>query len=173
MKVVVGLGNPGDEYKDTRHNTGKIVLGWLGGLAAVKGVRLVELDSFMNDSGPAFKEYLSARKLKLRPDDLLIIHDDLDIKLGRAKMTFGRSGGGHKGVESVIRVLKSRDFWRLRIGIQPKRRPDPKKVKDFLLSNFTPAEQKIIAKEIKKLVEAVEMWVEKPEKAMGFINQRK
>lgn len=180
MKVIVGLGNPGKEYASTRHNAGKML--WdeaLKKLSQTASVRFIFPDEFVNNSGPALKKALTKLKLKPKPMDILVIHDDLDIELGRAKMSFGRSSGGHKGIESVIRVLKTNQFWRLRIGVQLKRKParpaggtDSKKVRDFLLSSFTPAEQKIITKEIKRLIEGIEIWLDNPVKATSFINRK-
>lgn len=170
MKVVVGLGNPGKEYANTRHNAGKMILDAAEKkLSGKPRVKFIFPDQFMNNSGPALKKSLGKTQ---KPADILVIHDDLDIELGRAKLSFGRSSAGHKGVESVIKALRTDQFWRLRIGVAPKRKLDAKKVKDFLLSHFTAAEQKIIAKEIKRLIEGVELWLEKPEKAMLMINRK-
>lgn len=174
MKLIVGLGNPGKEYASTRHNAGKMVLDAAekspyGRSAAGRRVRFIFPGGLMNNSGPALKKSLGK---SIKPADILVIHDDLDIELGRAKFSFGRSSGGHKGVESIIKALKTDKFWRLRIGVQPKRKPDSRKIKDFLLSNFTPTERKLIIKEIKRLVAVVELWIENPDKAMSITNQK-
>jgi len=87
-------------------------------------------------------------------------------------MTFGKSAARHKGVDSVIKTLKSKKFWRLRIGVLPKRKPIREKMKNFLLGKFSPAEEKIIKKTIKKAAEGIGLWIENPAKAMNFVNQK-
>lgn len=191
MKIIVGLGNPGDKYQKTRHNAGEFYLAKLGKAWGVKdfedaksadyaevktkggsasaggrtSVMLIFPKEFMNNSGPALKKALAKLKIKSKPQDILIIHDDLDIDFGRMKLSFAKSSAGHKGVESVIKSLKNDKFWRLRIGIAPKKKPDHKKIVDFLLKKFTPAEEKILNKNFKKISAGLETWLSRPDQA--------
>lgn len=167
MKAIVGLGNPGPEYENMRHNVGRQVAQKIAkhfefpeleesktllGIAS-KGsinkekITIVMPDTFMNKSGKA------VAALGVKPKDLVIIHDDSDLPLGTFKVSFAKNSGGHKGVESVMRAIKSKDFWRIRIGIQKKKRVDAMKL---VLQRFTPAEQLIVKKIEKKIIELLE-----------------
>ena len=119
IKIIVGLGNPGQKYENTYHNVGSLFIEYLKNnpLLTTK-YKIQNTNSFMNNSGPAVQKIL--KYFKNKPEEILIIHDDSDIELGKYKLSFGRSSAGHKGVESIIRTLKTKDFWRLRIGIRPK-----------------------------------------------------
>ena len=185
MKIIVGLGNPGPEYQKTRHNTGEFYLSQLiktWPLLSVsqtnRKVKFILPKEFMNNSGAGLKKELAKLKLKIKPQDILVIHDDLDIEFGRIKLSFGKSSAGHKGVESIIKLLKTNKFWRLRVGIAPQKKPlsraksreDHKKMVDFILKKFTPSEEKILNKNFKKISEGLETWLVHPDKAMLLIN---
>src|SRR3990167_5086571 len=139
--VIVGLGNPGSEYIDTRHNTGRIFLEAFAkandfskwqldkktkaliseGKIGKDKVLLVEPETFMNKSGEVFKK-LQATSYKLKAknkeiSNLIVLHDDLDIPFGKFKISFNKSSGGHKGVESIIKAVKTQAFTRIRVGI--------------------------------------------------------
>ncbi|MEK7500780.1 MAG: aminoacyl-tRNA hydrolase [Patescibacteria group bacterium] len=187
MKVIIGLGNPGNDYTKTRHNAGEFYLAKLarvwgaGDFKDIKSADYAEVKvgkekvllifpkEFMNNSGPALKKALAKLKIKTKPQDILVMHDDLDIDFGRVKLSFAKSSAGHKGVESVIKNLKSDKFWRLRIGIAPKKKPEHKKIVDFLLKKFTPAEEKMLNKNFKKISAGLETWLSRPEKAVSII----
>ena len=187
MKLIVGLGNPGKEYEATRHNVGFAMIDFLvpadeweestkaNALYArskdLKNTELLKPLTFMNKSGDAVG--YAKRKHKIKPENVLVIHDDLDIEVGRIKMTFAKSSAGHKGVESIVKALKTEKFWRLRIGIAPKRKPDHKRIKDWILSPFTPAEKKFVLKNKKKILEGISLWLEHPEKGMQLVNTEK
>ena len=115
---------------------------------------LAKPQTFMNKSGVAVAAL--AKFYKIKPKDIWIIHDDIDILWESFKISFGRSSGGHKGVESIIGALKTKDFWRIRIGIQPtlKKHTPAEKI---ILKKFTPAELKILGNTIKKAVSQLEM----------------
>ncbi|MBI2052288.1 MAG: aminoacyl-tRNA hydrolase [Candidatus Sungbacteria bacterium] len=188
MKVIVGLGNPGDKYQKTRHNTGEFYLTklrnawsekdftesktalWLE--TKISGVKtyLIFPTEMMNNSGNSLKKTLTKLKINPKPADILVVHDDLDIGLGRMKMSFGRSSAGHNGVESVIKMLKTNKFWRLRVGIGLKKKPDGKKLIDFILKKFSPAEERVLNKNFKKISASLATWLTQPEKAMSEIN---
>lgn len=130
MKILFGIGNPDPEYEGTRHNIGRAFAAHEGGH---------ESDTYVNQSGVAVK------KLKVKPENLIVAHDDLDIEFGKFKLSFDRNSAGHKGVESIIRALKTKKFWRLRFGIANSKLKAARKagnVPDFVLSKFTSAEQK-------------------------------
>ncbi len=132
FKLIIGLGNPSKEYEKTFHNVGSLFADFLNEKTGrqwekskkfeyFKNDKVIVIKSsvFMNESGKAVLEavkYFSAGNA-VKPEQILIIHDDADIELGKYKLQFNRSSAGHKGVESVIHALKTQKFWRLRIGI--------------------------------------------------------
>jgi PTH1 family peptidyl-tRNA hydrolase len=134
IRLFVGLGNPGTEYEATRHNAG---FWWLDALAAKLGARLVpersyqalaarvnrsagpvwllEPMTYMNRSG--YSVATLARFFKVAPDEILVVHDELDLQPGQAKLKLGGSAAGHNGLKDIHAQLGSLDFWRLRLGI--------------------------------------------------------
>lgn len=167
MKLIIGIGNPDPEYAQTRHNVGWMFLDWLqkkckGGPFTLEKklnseVASVEVDdikcrmakptTFVNKSGDAAKRLKPWAKAK--NEDIVVVHDDLDIPFGNCKLSFEKNSGGHKGVESVMAALKTKKFWRIRIGtgtraIDKARDQSDKKrdefVRDFVLKKFTPSQ---------------------------------
>src|SRR3989344_5947031 len=114
VKLIIGLGNPGKEYVKTYHNAGFLFVNFIKEIDI--NIKALKTDTYINQSGQFVKKALKA--LKYKPEELLIAHDDSDIELGKYKISFGRSSAGHKGVESIIKELKTKNFWRLRIGIR-------------------------------------------------------
>jgi len=176
MKLVVGLGNPGAEYKDTRHNTGRILVGLVEKKLDSKiKVKFITPDTFMNNSGKALSPLIKTKK---DLENLVVIYDDLDLPLGKMKISFNRSSGGHNGLNSVIKALKSQEFVRIRVGISPAtpkgvvRKPKGEKaVLNFLLGEFKKSELETLKKLSKKIAEAVEtIFTESKEKAMSIYN---
>lgn len=183
MKLIIGLGNQGEEYDSTRHNVGFIIADKIAKDAgskfsfekkfnaevaksrfADKPAILAKPWTFVNKSGEA------ARKLKLfyktKPVDIVVVHDDLDIEFGEFKLSFAKDSGGHRGVQNIIDNLKTNKFWRLRIGTANRKlttaRHNPLKAKreavgHFVLSKFTPSEQDELKKVIKKALERLSM----------------
>jgi PTH1 family peptidyl-tRNA hydrolase len=175
----VGLGNPGEEYVDTRHNAGRMMLLWLAKndgaewktdkklnaqVAKIKigksSVVLVLPDSFMNNSGKSVKPLIGSLKAA---EKLMVIYDDLDLPFGSAKMSFNKSSGGHRGLESVIKALKTEKFARIRIGTSPTsptgkmRKPQgEEKVMKHILGKFKPDEMLILKKLSKKVSQSLE-----------------
>ena len=167
MVLIVGLGNPGSKYKFTRHNVGFRVIDKLASLT-LKGVVLAKPKSFMNLSGQAVKNLLKNHKLK--PDNLIVVHDDIDIPLGKIRIVKNRGAAGHKGVQSIVNELKSKNFIRFRIGIQPKF-GKPKSPERFVLQKFNKKEEEIVKEVIQETVEAIEFSLkEGVEKAMAKFN---
>ena len=175
MKLVVGLGNPGKEYENTRHNTGRILVGILEKKIGNCKIKFITPDVFMNNSGKTVAPLIKNKKdLK----DLVVIYDDIDLPIGKIKISFNRSSGGHNGLQSIIKALKSEEFLRIRIGTAPAtpsgkiRKPKGEKaVLNFLLGEFKKPELEIIKKLSKEVAEAVEMiFAEGKEKAMSLYN---
>jgi PTH1 family peptidyl-tRNA hydrolase len=176
MKLVVGLGNPGVEYDNTRHNTGRIMVALVEKkLEDNSKIKFLTPDTFMNNSGKIVAPFVKNKKdLK----DLVVIYDDIDLPLGRMKISFNRSSGGHNGLGSVIKSLKSEEFLRIRVGIAPStpsgklRKPKGEKaVLQFLLGEYKKSELDELKKLSKKVAEAVEMiFAEGSQKAMSLYN---
>ena len=168
MFLIVGLGNPGQKYKDTRHNVGSEVVNELKSFNLEK-VILQKPQTFMNQSGRTVRT--SLRKYKLGLNNLIIIHDDIDLPLGKIRIAKNRGSAGHKGVESIMNELRTKDFIRLRIGILPKA-GKPKNPEKFVLQKFNKDERKIIKEVIKKTAEAAELFLrEGLDKTMGKFNK--
>lgn len=148
MKLIVGLGNPGKEYENTRHNVGFILLDKLAVSKDVKFKEISKLNciitqiddyylckptTFMNKSGDAVSKV--SNFYKILPKDIIVVHDDLDLEFGVVKKQFGRGSAGHNGVEDIIQKLGTKDFWRIRVGIgKPSNRMS---TSDYVLNNFT------------------------------------
>lgn len=178
MKLIVGLGNPDKKYSKTRHNAGFLVLDLLqkeitdlsdwqeshkfqsmvseGKINGDK-VILAKPLTYMNNSGRAVSALVNYYHIK--PSDIYLVHDDIDISLGQLKIKKTGSAAGHKGIQSVIDQLKTSDFNRLRVGIQPingKKKPADK----LVLKNFGWLEKKTIKKGIVETVEKLKEIIE-------------
>ncbi len=115
----------------------------------LNGLKLVHLDTFMNKSGNGVAKVVKSKKAA---EKLVVIYDDLDLPLGVVKMSFDRGSGGHKGIESIVRALKTQAFIRIRVGIGKKN-----DVEKHILGKFTPREKEELKKVFKKVVAAVEV----------------
>lgn len=188
MKIIIGLGNPGKKYEKTRHNIGFLFLDFLAKNLAPqlkwqekksfqaqilkmqledKEIYLIKPQTFMNSSGLTV---LSLKKKFPNFDwskDFWVIHDDLDLIFGRIKISFGASSAGHKGVESIINSLNSKNFWRLRLGIGPTHKPS----EIFVLEKFSPEEEKKLNEIFKRGQEALILALENPSQAMNLFNR--
>jgi len=175
MKLVVGLGNPGKEYENTRHNTGRIMVGMVEKKLDEMKIKFITPDNFMNNSGKAVAPLIKTKK---DLENLVVIYDDIDLPLGKMKISFNRSSGGHKGLNSIIKALKSEEFLRIRIGISPEtpsgkvRKPKGEKaVLNFILGIYKKSELEKLKKLSQKVAEAVKMiFTESKEKAMSLFN---
>lgn len=169
MKIIVGLGNPGQEYSLTRHNVGFMavdelarrweVAGWRSKfdalLAEYRGaepVILVKPQTYMNLSGTAVGALVRWHKLK--PEDVIVIYDDLDLPVGKMRIRGQGGAGGHRGIESLLVHLGQDAFARVRIGIG--RPPQGWETANYVLSRFTNDEQPLISDTIAKVADAVE-----------------
>ncbi|KKT96421.1 MAG: Peptidyl-tRNA hydrolase [Parcubacteria group bacterium GW2011_GWA2_45_15] len=158
MYIIVGLGNPGQEYAHTRHNTGRMTQQYISEHVPKLSAKFVFLDTFMNKSGQGIAKVV---KSKGAAKKLIVIHDDLDLPLGTLKISYNRGSGGHKGLESIIRALKTKEFVRIRIGIgptSPRLRGASKKadVEKHILGKFKKSEMDILKKVFKRAQGAVE-----------------
>lgn len=193
--LIVGLGNPGEEYEKTRHNAGRIVLEYIAkaqgfsdwkvdmktkSLRSKGEIEKEKFDfmlpeTFMNNSGNAVAPIIDDKK-KLK--NLVVVYDDLDIPVGSLKISFNRSSGGHNGLQSIIKKVKSEEFVRIRIGVSPKtptgkiKKPNGEdKILKFLLGEFKDDELKILKKQSKQVAEIlVCISAESKDKAMSLYN---
>ena len=149
MKLIVGLGNPGEEYVNTRHNAGHLFVEEFQKVASSKNFVVRKTDTFMNESGKYVRNLVDKYKLDL--SELYIVHDDLDILLGSYKIQLGRGPKDHNGVASVDRDLGSKDYWHVRIGVD-KRDPGNRVLgEEYVLQNFTDEERQTLNKVIKEI----------------------
>jgi PTH1 family peptidyl-tRNA hydrolase len=173
MKVVVGLGNPGRQYEQTRHNIGFMVLDYLASAPHVSGWRsrfqglvtetseasqpvlLVKPETFMNLSGRCVRQVVDF--YKLAPSDVLIICDDIALPLGKLRVKASGSSGGQNGLKSIEQSLGTQNFARLRVGVgQPSEYQD---AADYVLSRFKPGELATVEDAIARSAQAVMLWV--------------
>lgn len=131
----------------------------------------------MNKSGDSFKQLASKIVSKKKAEKLIVVHDDIDLPFGIFRISFGKNAGGHKGVESIVKAIKTKDFIRIRIGVSPAtpkgktKKPPADKVTDFIIGNFRPKELEIIKKISKKITSAIEILAsEGAQKAMSVYN---
>lgn len=182
--IIVGLGNPGEEYSDTRHNAGWIAVehfakkndadDWKddkkAGANVAKGVVgkhsivYVLPTTYMNNSGKAVAKFVLGPKMA---KNLVVVHDDMDLPLGKVKVSFGKNSGGHRGVESVMQSIKSKEFARIRIGVSPEnakgvaKKPNGEDaVLKFIVGKFKPSEVSEIKALCKKTDEALATIIE-------------
>lgn len=188
MKLIVGLGNPGDEYIDSRHNIGFSVIKSLAKVFKVsfkrdrgtfslsarakiarENIVLGMPFTFMNLSGVAVKALL--KKYKIDLNDLLVVSDDLDLELGRLKIRPYGSSGGHRGLDSIIEALGREEFARLRIGIG--KAPEDSEASIYVLAPFGKKEKTEVKKVIDQAIACCESWVTKGvTETMNIFNRR-
>ena len=190
MIIILGLGNPGKKFEKTRHNIGFLVVDRFSRKNKFPKFRtkknffsmisekriwgekiiLVKPQTFMNNSGKAVK--LLIDKYKIKTENLFVIHDDLDIPFGKIKISFGKGSGGHKGIQSIIDEIKTKNFLRFRVGIGTKNDKAKVDIKKFVLQKFSKEERKILKKAIELTCKAIEMVIkEGVEKTMSEFNK--
>jgi len=186
MKLIFGLGNPGRQYAGTRHNAGFMVLERLANRHALSGVKqkfhsavldgriadtrcmLFEPQTYMNRSGLAVAE--AAKFYSLEPSELLIVVDDVSLPCGTIRLRAEGSAGGHNGLSDIEKALGTRQYPRLRIGIDS---PGRASQVDYVLGKFSPDQQKAIDPALDDACDAIETWLrEGIDKAMSLYNQR-
>ncbi len=190
--VIVGLGNPGAEYENTRHNAGRMAVmqyakkndaeEWREDKKAVATVAkndsavFVLPDTFMNKSGSAVLKFVKSAKAA---EKMVVVYDDLDLPIGKIKLSYDRGSGGHKGLDSIMRAVKTRKFARIRIGVSPetaggtlKKPQGDKGVNDFILGKFKPSEIEELKKVFKRTAEGITAIIENgPMLAMNEFNR--
>lgn len=193
MFLIVGLGNPGKKFEKTRHNVGFRVVNEFAkknnfpdfkiskkfnaliseGEFNNEKVILAKSQTFMNLSGKAVKKLVSSFRFQV--SGLWVVHDDIDLPLGKIRIVKNRGSAGHKGVESIIRAINSKNFVRFRIGIKSQKIENRKqKVEVFVLQKFNKDEEKIIKEVTQKTVEEIEFSLKEGlEKAMAKFNNEK
>lgn len=189
MHLIVGLGNPGSKYDGTRHNVGFQILDYLAAennvqfhdskwqaqvaKTSLKGVPvlLVKPETFMNESGRAVG--FIASYYRVSPQNIIVIHDDLDIELTRLKAVVNRGAGGHNGITSIINHLGTKDFVRIRFGVgRPK--SENASASKFVLSRFGAEELSVVGEKLKETAGYIELILVKGVvPAMGMINDRR
>ena len=169
MKLIVGLGNPGHEYENTRHNIGFQLLNYIAKSKNIQFLRnkfngeytemsingekviLLKPLSYMNLSGTVVEKYVSFYKIDVH--DILIIQDDLDMNFGRVKIVHNSSSGGHNGIKDIERCLGTKEYTRLKIGIANDKSID---TKDYVLGKFTEEEKNVLQLVDKNLVNVID-----------------
>lgn len=184
MKFIVGLGNPGNEYDNTRHNIGRGVLelfrkenkfeDWFEhkksnsliseGKIGKDKITLILPETFMNTSGNSVMHFVKNKK---QAQNTLVVYDDLDLGIDSQKLSFNKGSGGHKGIESIIKKIKTKEFNRLRLGIAPitptgkvKKVSGEEKVRKHVLAKFKPSEDSIIKKQKKRASKAITLFIQ-------------
>lgn len=181
MKLVVGLGNPGKEYKETRHNIGFMVLdnylgkvSWKNKLESMfymkeisgEEVIFIKPETYMNLSGIAVKKVMKYYNIDI--EDILVIQDDLDMELGKYKLKKNSSSGGHNGIKSIISEIESDEFARLKIGIGKDERIP---VDKYVLSKLSSKEKEIIKDNYENFNKIIDLFINKGiEKAIQLYN---
>lgn len=192
MILIIGLGNHGKKYEFTRHNLGFLVLDRFSkrnhfefksskklkskiakSCFGRKRVVLAKPQTFMNNSGKAVKSLTT--NYKRQTTNIWVIHDDIDLLLGKMKIVKNRGAGGHKGVQSIINEMKTKNFVRFRLGINPRYKTMKKwsndAMKKFVLKKFTKTEKEVIKKVVENCVKALEITLKEGlEKAMNEFN---
>ncbi len=171
MKLIVGLGNPGNKFNNTRHNVGFKILDYLAEKKEVKFkkmifypakvvdckiensiVKLLKPQSFMNNSGDVVRKLM--KRYSFNVDDILIVYDDVDLPFGKLRIRKKGSAGTHNGVKSIVNSLNSDSFKRIRFGIGPKQKNYS--MNDYVLGKFTIDEDLVVKNVLEKVTDAVE-----------------
>lgn len=149
--LIIGLGNPGQKYQHNRHNVGQMFVDYLLENRKLQNAnyKLLKTDCFMNESGKFVKTQSS--KFKVLNQDLVIVHDDLDIPLGKFKIQFGVGPKVHNGLDSIEENLKTKDFWRVRIGVDYRNPENRTPGEKYVLEDFL-REEKVILNELFPLI---------------------
>lgn len=191
MMLILSLGNPGKKFEKTRHNVGFLVVDEFReknnfpdfklskklmaeiseGFSNERKIILAKPQTFMNASGRAVK--ILNTRYRIPNTNLWVVHDDIDLPLGKIRIVKNRGAAGHKGVQSIINEIKTKNFIRFRIGIKSQKAKDRlQKTEKFVLEKFSKEEEKILKKVVEETVEAIEITIkEGVEKAMAKYNQ--
>jgi len=149
MKLIIGLGNPGEKYKNNRHNIGHLVAGELVKLQVPKDFIVKRTNVFMNDSGNFVKKLVDQYHIEF--SNLWVIHDDLDIPLGSYKIQNGKGPKLHNGINSIEQELGREDFWRVRVGVDSRKEGVRISGEQYVLQDFSGEEVKLLKPAIEEI----------------------
>jgi peptidyl-tRNA hydrolase, PTH1 family len=193
MHLIVGLGNPEEKYKDTRHNIGYSIIDSFRthhqdlfqefslvkknqtliseGMISDRKIFLAKPNLYMNQAGIAIKKTLDFYKIS--PSQMIVIQDDSDLFVGKMKIKKDVSSAGHKGIESINQMLKNQNYLRILIGIRDPELDEGKKSLDFVLKTFPSNRKEIIEKIKSRAIRAIEFLLQNPnlQKAQSLFNQ--
>ena len=179
MKLIVGLGNPGKEYENTRHNIGFSLLDFIAkdkeisfdsekfnakyAEVNIEGERVILIKplSYMNLSGIVVRKYMDY--FKITKENLLVIQDDLDMVLGKIKFVYNSSSGGHNGIKNIEEQISTREYVRLKIGISNNKNID---TKDYVLARFNKSDLEILNNTYSKLINLIEDFIKLDKSAL-------
>lgn len=155
IKAIIGLGNSGAEYQKTYHNVGSFAASVLSDLAEKSSILLkaYPISGFMNESGVPVARWMKMNNLTT--DEVVIAHDDSDLLVGSFKLVRGGGSAGHRGIDSVAAHLGTEDFWRLRIGVRDPAEQVRKKAGDFVLHEWSSAEEEVFRKICEDVLPAI------------------
>jgi PTH1 family peptidyl-tRNA hydrolase len=181
MTIIIGLGNPGKKFENTRHNVGFMAIDFFAEknnfpdfklqkrfdaqISELENILLAKPHTFMNESGKSAKKLLENKNI----ENLIIIHDDVDLPIGKIKIVKDRGSAGHKGIESIIQNIGNENLIRFRIGIAPEKKVEAKKV---VLKKFSKEEKELINQSIEKASQAIKLFIlQGLEKTMNEFNK--
>lgn len=184
MTIIIGLGNPGKKFENTRHNVGFMAIDKFARkngfpefelqkksnslVSEKESILLAKPQTFMNDSGKAVKAITKNNFVV----SLIVIHDDIDLPVGKIKIVKDRGSAGHKGVESIIKAVGNENLTRIRVGIRPASAQGSGVAKKVVLKKFSEDEQKLVDEAITKTASAIDMLIKEGlEKAMNEFNK--
>jgi len=148
MRLIIGLGNPGSVYSETRHNVGYVAVDELQKIGLPEGAIIKKSGMYMNLSGDFVG--LQVSKYKVKNADIYIIHDDLDIPLGEYKIQFGKGPKDHNGLKSIDDALGTNKYWHVRVGVDNRPGDNRPMGEEYVLQNFPDEEKTVITKAIKE-----------------------
>lgn len=178
MKYVIGLGNPTKKYKNTRHNIGQDLVFALEkalpeDLLSLSKTKLITFSGYINESGIAMKDMFKNIKPDSENKNILVIHDDLDQMIGKMKMVYGGNSGGHNGINSILSHMKTKNYYRLKIGISPEIKKSKDEVFDYVLGKFSKDESAFIKSLMPKIIESVKLFIDGDvDKAVEIANRK-
>ena len=185
LNLLIGLGNPGRKYSKTRHNIGFVILDELAAKLDCeikkkkfkgsylleeffgKKICLLKPQNFMNLSGEVADSFVNYFKIETK--EMLVVHDDIDLPLGKLRFSFGSGHAGHNGIRSILDWIYTKDFYRLRFGVgRPPENIDPA---DYVLGKFSDDEKRAVDEAVKRAIEAIRIfYIDSPKEAMQIFN---
>ncbi|MEX1014306.1 MAG: aminoacyl-tRNA hydrolase [Candidatus Paceibacterota bacterium] len=152
IKIIIGIGNPGNKYEKTYHNVGLDFMDFIKKYDL--STKIYKSDCFMNKSGLCVKDVINKNGIKSK--EVLIVQDDTDIEIGNFKISFDRNSAGHNGIKSIIQELGTKEFWRLRIGIRKEDEAYRSKAKNFVLNKINKDDEQVINETFIDIIEKLQ-----------------